>query len=126
MLPIRPTCLNHGCDKLVAHCGSRWRPFCGRCHKVSYGQGDYAYGVKPFKTGYCSNQKGILKFPCPIDYKKAKWAIGKTEIDHIDGNYYNNTIENCLELCKLCHLYKGMLSGDYKVQNKYRKAYAEV
>jgi hypothetical protein len=126
MSNTRPTCLNYGCDKLVTHSGARWRPFCAKCHNASYGKEEYAYGVLPFKTGYCSNYSDeFLGFPCPVNYKKAEWAIGKTEIDHIDGNYYNNTLKNCVELCKLCHQYKGMLSGDYKVQNKYGKAYRE-
>jgi hypothetical protein len=84
---------------------------------AGYGKTEYAYGVLPFKTGRCTNQDGHLKFKCAIDYKKAPWAIGKTEIDHIDGNHLNNTLKNCKELCSLCHTFKGMLTGDFKNQN---------
>jgi hypothetical protein len=52
--------------------------------------------VTPFRTGKCSN----------LD-------------DHIDGNHLNNVPKNGAELCPLCHKYKGMLSGDFKNQNRY-------
>lgn len=65
-----------------------------------------------------------MGFKCAIDYKKAPWAIGKTEIDHKDGNHLNNVPKNCEELCPMCHKYKGMLTGDYKNQDgRYREAY---
>jgi len=83
------------------------------------GQGTLAEGVKAFKTGKCSNADGHLGFYCAMDYDKAPWAIGLTQIDHKDGNYFNNTIDNCDELCDTCHKHKGRLSGDFKIQNKY-------
>jgi hypothetical protein len=116
---IRPTCLNHGCNKPVAHSGTRYRPVCGHCHQAGYGKHAFAEGVTPFRQGTCNNQDGHLGFTCAIDYDKAPWAKGKTEIDHIDGNHLNNTLENCVELCPLCHTYKGMLTGDFKNQNRY-------
>jgi len=84
-----------------------------------------AEGVTPFKTGKCSNQKhgqkGFLGFPCPMDYIKAPWAIGRTELDHKDGDHTNNTIENIQELCPACHVEKSKRCGDYKDQNSYVK-----
>lgn len=115
----RPTCLNHNCNNFCTHSGTRWRPFCSRCHRAGFGQGTLAEGVKAFKTGKCSNADGHLGFYCAMDYDKAPWAIGLTQIDHKDGNYFNNTIDNCDELCDTCHKHKGRLSGDFKIQNKY-------
>jgi len=115
----RPTCLNHGCVSPVAHCGARWRPFCQRCHKAGYGSGKLKESVTAFKTGYCQNVDGVLGFNCPMNYEKAPWAIGLTQVDHVDGNYYNNTPDNCMELCEGCHRQKSKLSGDYKQQRKY-------
>ena len=110
----RPTCLNHNCDTPVTHTGVRYRPFCSSCHAAGIGQTKFKENVIPFKTGKCSNQDGHLGFDCPIDYKKAPWAIGSTEVDHSDGDHLNNTIDNCEELCSMCHKQKSKLSGDYK------------
>jgi hypothetical protein len=119
MSEIRPTCINHGCDKPVAHTGRRYRPYCSSCHVAGYGKQKFKENVVPFKTGKCSNQDGHLGFECPVDYNKAPWAIGSTEIDHSDGNHLNNIIDNCEELCSMCHKQKGKLNGDFKKQNRY-------
>lgn len=116
---VRPTCINPGCGRPVADGGTRWRPVCGRCHRAGYGATTYREGVTPFRTGKCSNQNGHLGFTCAIDYDVAVWAIGKTHIDHIDGNHLNNVLENVVELCPLCHQHKGMLNGDFKNQGVY-------
>ena len=115
----RPTCINPGCNKPVAHNGNRYRPVCSHCHKAGYGAHDYAAGVTPFRTGKCSNQSGHLGFVCPIDYDRAAWAVGNTAIDHIDGNHLNNTLDNVQELCDCCHKQKGKINGDFKQQNVY-------
>ena len=114
----RPICLNPGCGRPVTHCGTRWRPFCQRCHVAGYKKLPLPEGVTSFKTGKCSNSDGHLGFMCGWDYEKSPWALGLTQIDHKDGNHWNNTPENADELCDPCHTMKGMLQGDYKLQNK--------
>jgi hypothetical protein len=48
-----------------------------------------------------------------------KWSLvpagakGMTEIDHIDGDYTNNKLDNLDELCPICHKLKGQMHGDY-------------
>ena len=79
-------------------------------------------GVVSCRTGKCSNQDGRLGFSCPMDYEKAPHAIGITELDHIDGNRYNNTSDNIQELCNACHVHKGKLSGDLSKQNRYKNS----
>lgn len=120
----RPTCLNYGCERKVTHSGGtnsggRYRPFCIRCHRAGYGAATLAEGVKAYRTGKCVNHDGRLGFKCPIDYDNAPWAIGMTEIDHIDSNHMNNTLENTQELCSMCHGQKGRINGDFRRQNKY-------
>lgn len=110
---FRPRCVNYGCDRPVAHSGTRYRPVCGSCHKASYGAKEYRHGVMPFRTGRCSNDTEQLGFPCPTNYEQAPWAVGVTEIDHMDGNHLNNVLSNLMELCPMCHKKKGMLAGDY-------------
>jgi hypothetical protein len=39
--------------------------------------------------------------------------LGITEVDHIDGNHCNNSLDNLQELCMICHKIKGKLFGDF-------------
>ena len=134
---IRPYCCNKGCKNKTHATGNKnrpYRPICGTCH-TSYSKLNKAFwdkdlfkelfedkGVVSCRTGKCSNQDGRLGFPCPMDYEKAPHAIGITELDHIDGNRYNNTSDNIQELCNACHVYKGKLSGDLSKQNRYKNS----
>jgi len=124
---FRPTCINIGCSKPVASSGPRLRPVCSHCHKAGYGGGKFALGVTPFRTGRCSNSTGHLGFECPINYNRAAWCIGHTQIDHIDGNHLNNILENVQELCDICHKEKGKRRGDFRQRrysyNKIKKIY---
>jgi hypothetical protein len=124
----RPICINHGCGKPVTYShkdelgNPRWRIHCGHCQGASYGKTPHASGVTPWKQGKCSNHDSHLGFPCAIDYSKAPWAVGMTEVDHKDGDHTNNSYDNLDELCSLCHKRKGQLSGDYNNQkNKVNK-----
>ena len=38
------------------------------------------------------------------------------DMDHKDGDHHNNTPENLITLCKVCHAYKGHISGDFNSQ----------
>ena len=122
----RPTCINHGCNEPVTFSHTdingkkRWRVHCWRCQKASYGARPHAPGVTPFKTGKCSNADGHLGFECPIDYDKAEWMIGVTEVDHKDGDYFNNDESNLDELCPCCHKQKSKLHGDFNNARKVR------
>lgn len=122
--PARPTCINHGCDSpAMMNTGGKWRPFCSRCQKANYGAMTLKEGVTPYKTGKCCNQDGHLGFMCPVDYDRpgAEWALGRTEIDHIDGNDCNNTLDNVQEVCKLCHTEKGRRNGDFSRRHNHRR-----
>lgn len=117
---MRPTCVNHGCKQPVIHShkdangNPRWRPHCSHCQAASYGKWPHRSGVSPFKTGRCSNRDAHLGFACPIKWTLIpEWAKGMTEIDHIDGNYNNNSLSNLDELCPICHKLKGQMAGDY-------------
>jgi hypothetical protein len=117
---MRPLCVNHGCKRLAmeshkdATGNVRYRVHCGHCQKASYGGHPHSSGVTPFKTGKCSNSDGHLGFNCCIDYEKAPWAVGMTEIDHINTDPHDNRLENLQELCPMCHKRKGRVNGDYK------------
>ncbi len=110
MKKIRPSCINYGCDRLVAWSGTnrdgskRYRPYCWKCHDASYGKAPLETGVKAHKKDHCENP----------DCTSIILDSGQLDLDHKDGNRYNNTPENVQTLCKNCHAYKGKISGDYK------------
>ena len=117
---MRPTCINHGCEKAVTYThkdvmgNKRWRIHCGHCQKASYGKHSHALGVTPYKAGRCTNVDSHLGFECVVDWSKVPaGAKGMSEVDHIDGNPSNNSPDNLDELCVICHKIKGQRNGDY-------------
>ena len=119
---ITPTCINNGCTRNVTYSHShkdgtkRWRPVCWKCHLASYGAQPLEEGITEAKKTYCENVDERLGYKCTasIPYK------GALEIDHIDGNAENNTIENIQTLCRVCHSYKGHKNNDYKKRRKLK------
>lgn len=128
LLEFRPKCINHGCNKPTTYShkdeqgNKRWRIHCSHCQGASYGRHAHAKGVTPFKTGRCSNSDGHLGFSCAINYKKAPWAVGMTEIDHKNGDCTDNRPKNLDELCPMCHKQKSRLAGDFDRWKNYRVA----
>lgn len=68
-------------------------------------------------TSYLVDDNGNPFF-CPISRKIYPTIKGIYQVDHIDGNHFNNTKENIQDLCSVCHEIKGALSGDKAVGKK--------
>ena len=110
--PNRPTCVNIGCDRKV-HLANRsstgrpvYRPVCSACHKS---KGNVREGVTGVKKDYCENRDGRLGFECTATIM----GYLQLDMDHIDGNHYNNTPENIQTLCKNCHSWKSHVNEDH-------------
>ena len=120
-LSTDPICANPGCTAIVVFStmqksGKRTpQAFCGSC-KTAYSKkfkGE-KYKFKKcvtglIKTGKCSDKN------CCHDYEKSD-RLGRpypiTQMDHIDGDSFNNIPKNLQELCSPCHQFKSMKSGD--------------
>jgi hypothetical protein len=111
-----PKCINQGCDNDVAvRNWSNWS-FKSECHtcQTNRKKGIVREGITIHKKEYCENVDGHLGFNCPVPTKES-WGgfqIGCLDLDHIDGNHDNNSIENVRTYCKLCHSRKSIENGD--------------
>jgi len=129
--PLRPVCVNIGCFDLVHNQFYRdgkpfYRSVCPHCHDAGRKGSTTTYkeGVTPVKKDYCENYRGDLfpEYKCPTAHDKTKINMDNEtgvlphhmlDLDHIDGDHYNNVPENQQTLCKGgCHLYKTDKMGD--------------
>jgi hypothetical protein len=112
----RPICLNGNCDNLAQKKNkNRYSPFCRGCNDIYAARGIFPPHIEPVKKFRCENEDGKLGFPCLVNWTlvEESGASISTHIDHIDGNHMNNTPENTMELCPLCHNTKSKMNGDY-------------
>ena len=123
-----PKCVNPGCDKgCAARNWGNWsfKSECGRCMRArkekryvirdgkkyitSRGK---EIGVVIHKKDYCENHDGQLGFKCPVPRDGWIGFESGLDLDHQDGNHYNNTPENVKTYCKICHGKKSVDEGD--------------
>lgn len=124
-----PDCVNAGCDRLVTAREWKYWSFkseCNRCSKARK-EGSYIFedgmrwivnskgrnmGIIIHKEMFCENHDGHLGFICPVP--KDQWSHFQSglDLDHINGNHYENDPENVRTYCKLCHNRKSIESGD--------------
>tara|TARA_B100000287_G_C20358869_1_gene672932 strand:- start:289 stop:723 length:435 start_codon:yes stop_codon:yes gene_type:complete len=108
----KPECINDGCGSPVHTRKTNKngtydvRTECYRCHMG----GRNRPGVTPHKKKYCENIDERLGFKCVADITDSCML----EMDHIDGERWNNVPENVQTLCRNCHAYKTKYNGDMK------------
>jgi hypothetical protein len=127
MKPI-PTCINKHCGRPVMfnHLSGKPRPHCNACQKARWKTGGARLLTKKellenpkrkqpvaFHQFKCTNTAGHLGWKCPTG-KLPKHIKLPTDLDHKDGNGWNNVPNNVEELCKTCHTIKGRVAGDVK------------
>lgn len=109
-----PTCVNEGCDNFVQV--REWKNWsmkseCSAC-ATARKKGVQRDGVTQHKKTYCENYDGHLGFLCPVSHDKWEGFESSLDLDHLDGNHYNNIPENVKTYCKLCHGRKSLENGD--------------
>jgi 5-methylcytosine-specific restriction endonuclease McrA len=124
-----PKCINIGCDKPVAirHWSAQGDPSlkteCCICSKARI-NGKKIDGIIFHKKNYCENKDGILGFKCPIDQTRySEFPTDIYDMDHKDGDHHNNTIDNLITICKICHTIKGKNCDDFNSRKKSSRIY---
>jgi len=114
-----PQCALDGCNTLVNYHNKvqkgdgswsyKWKTFCD--HHRTVGKA----AVETFKKAAdgCENKDGIYGFVCTSPDVDSSIL----EIDHFDGDRYNNEEENLKRVCPNCHRKKTKESGEF--QNRY-------
>jgi hypothetical protein len=121
----RPPCCNRGCHSIVVITNTTktgidiFRPLCSRCYHAGRGIGTYAPGVSPIKKDYCENIDGRLEYKCTTTIL----GTYMNDLDHKDGDHYNNIEENMQTLCACCHRHKSKQNKDL---NKFKRKVAKV
>lgn len=124
-----PKCVNPGCNNASA-CRNwgNWsfKSECTRCMKarkekryiVRDGQKHIVdrkgkeIGVVIHKKDYCENHDGHLGFKCPVPHDSWSGFESGLDLDHTEGDHYNNIPEKVKTYCKLCHGLKSINEGD--------------
>jgi hypothetical protein len=94
-----PSCAVLGCGKSASWVKrnkdgtKKYRNTCSKHHKMD---------LKLTKKDYCENVDGRLGFTCTSTILNPC----QLQLDHIDGNKFNNDPANHQTLCACCHAYK--------------------
>ena len=109
-----PTCVNEGCNNFVQV--REWKNWsfkseCSACASARK-KGVARPGVTRHKKAYCENHDGHLGFECPVPHDSWIGFETSLDLDHVDGDHYNNVPSNVKTYCKLCHGRKSLENGD--------------
>ena len=109
-----PDCVNDGCyNKVTVREWKYWsfKSECSRCTNARK-KGKIIPGITIHKKDYCENHDGQLGFSCPVPRDGWIGFQNSLDLDHLDGNHYNNVPGNVKTFCKLCHGRKSLENGD--------------
>ena len=125
-----PICINEGCKNIVAirHWSAQGIPSlkteCSKCTNARK-KNKKIVGIIFHKKHFCENKDGILGFICPMDKDRYnEFSSDIYHMDHLDGNHHNNTLNNLITFCSICHTRKGKESGDFnafKISSRIHK-----
>jgi hypothetical protein len=87
-------------------------------HKAGYSSStDYQNSIHPYRQHrktYCENRDGRLGYKCRVKIR----ISAQLEVDHINGNPYDNRLQNLQTFCCLCHTYKTHANKDYSTPGR--------
>ena len=116
-----PRCSENGCDNYADNAGNgRYHLRCSMHHKKKYKMLGWNY--KLFRKDFCENIDGRLGYRCTTTIVKPNWQL---EVDHIDGDRYNKSVENYQTLCSCCHRYKTYINEENLSPEKRKKKLVE-
>jgi len=109
-----PTCVNNGCNNKVLVREWKYWSFKSECSCCTNARksGKIIPNVTIHKKRYCENHDGHLGWVCPVSHDGWIGFENSLDLDHLDGNHYNNVPENVKTYCKLCHGRKSLINGD--------------
>jgi 5-methylcytosine-specific restriction endonuclease McrA len=117
---VLPRCINPGCERpVMVRDWKNWsiKSECGTCYKarVTGFRGPAMSGIEIHKKEYCENVDGRLGWECPVPVKSWKELdmLNALDLEHLDGDHFNNTPENVDTICKLCHGKKSTINNDF-------------
>ena len=119
-----PKCLNDGCNSdVLVRDWKNWsiKSECSRCTE-SRKAGKTIPGVVIHKKTYCENHDGQLGWICPVPRDGWIGFENSLDLDHLDGDHYNNVPSNVKTYCKICHAKKSRINGDCNSNKKSRRA----
>ena len=103
----RRRCATPDCDNLATRKDSnRYDRFCNSCRKNPY--------RALVKKKNCRSCGFIAVHSAQLD------------VDHIDGNHFNNDVSNLQVLCANCHRLKTMVNGDHLFTNSEEQCLSGV
>ena len=107
-----------------------FRDVCQKCHKKRQAQKkgltitqweNQFHAYKKYRKVYCENAVGKLAgwlgFTCTTNIVAPHLQL---DIDHLDGNPFNNDPDNLHTLCKTCHAIKTNMFLDYATKGRKR------
>ena len=106
-----PKCVNAGCDHFVAVRdvkNSSLKSECNTCINARK-DGVIIVGVKQHKKTFCENPE----CPCDLSYWDGSAAKNSAlDLDHVNGDHTDNSPENIITICKICHAVKTHNNND--------------
>jgi hypothetical protein len=117
---VLPSCVNSNCIRpVMVRDWKNWsiKSECGTCYKarVSGFVGSAMAGITIHKKEFCENVDGRLGWKCPVPSEAWKNLdmLNALDLEHLDGDHFNNVCENVDTICKLCHGKKSVMNNDF-------------